>query len=92
VSPMRLLTVENIPIICTILLEWANVGQLHRMWTEHTAAGQSVPAWISVFAALSLFAFYYHKKGLRVPFYTTLFGVVMNLLVNLTVIYFRFSA
>lgn len=82
--------IDYLPVASTVLLEWANVSQLIRMWTEHTAAGQSVLAWISVCLALVLFLIYYRAKGLTVPFWTTVFGVGMNSAVWMTVIYFRY--
>jgi uncharacterized protein with PQ loop repeat len=86
------LSVELLPVLSTVLLEWANIGQLIRMWTERTAAGQSLQAWVSVCLALLCFLVYYHKKGLRVPFWTTIIGVLMNIAVCSTVVYFRFFA
>lgn len=86
----RFLNVDYIPVLCTILLEYANVGQLIRMWAEHTAAGQSLQGWFSVAAALILFCVYYRKKKLTVPFWTTVFGVGMNATVWSTIIYFRY--
>lgn len=84
--------VERTPIVTTMLLEAANVQQLQRMWTERTAAGQSLTAWLSVSAALLLWLNFYRvvtpqaKWAIR----GTAVGVAMNALVILTVIYFRY--
>lgn len=83
--------IDLIPIATTILLEGANVSQLIRMWTEHTAAGQSLLAWLSVCLALGLWAFYYWRKGLRTALWATLGGIVMNLAVVASVIYWRLA-
>jgi uncharacterized protein with PQ loop repeat len=83
---------EYYPVAAQVLLEWANVSQLVRMWREHTAAGQSLVGWLSVFAALLLFLAFYRHKRLTTVVYTTAFGLLMNTLVILTVLYFRRSA
>jgi hypothetical protein len=45
--------VSYTPIATTCLLETANLGQIVRMWTYHTAAGQSLTSWCCVNVALS---------------------------------------
>jgi hypothetical protein len=86
--------VGKTPLLTTLLLEYANAGQLYRMWTEHTAAGQSMWSWLSVGTALWLWCNFYRvccpdqKFTLR----CTQFGVFMNLLVVLSVAYFRYVA
>lgn len=84
--------VDKTPIVTTILLESANVQQLYRMWTEHSALGQSLTAWIAVNVALLLWLNYYRVKGLRWALYSTFFGVTMSISVTLTVAYFRYVA
>jgi hypothetical protein len=84
--------VEKTPLLTTLLLEGANVGQLHRMWTERTAEGQSLFAWLMVCAALILWANFFRvcapdQKWAR---WASIFGVAMNLSVCLTVTYFRY--
>lgn len=86
--------VDKTPIITTLLLEGANLQQLWRMWTEGTAAGQSITAWMSVNAALILWLNFYlvfnrdNKWAIR----GTAFGILLNSLVILTVAYFRYFA
>jgi hypothetical protein len=86
--------VGKTPLLTTLLLEYANAGQLYRMWTERTAAGQSLWSWISVWLALVCWTNFYRvicpaeKFALR----CTVFGVFMNSLVILSVIYFRYVA
>jgi hypothetical protein len=48
--------VSYTPIATTCLLETANLGQIVRMWTYHTAAGQSLTSWCCVNVALWLWA------------------------------------
>lgn len=85
--------VENTPIVTTALLEMANAGQLLQMWSRKTAAGQNLWGWLSVWAALILWCRFYRiccpeqKKA----YYFTCFGVFMNTLVWLTVLYFRMT-
>jgi hypothetical protein len=86
--------VDKTPIITTLLLEAANVQQLKRMWTEHTAAGQSITAWVSVNIALWLWVNFYlnfnpdNKWAIR----GTALGIALNTTVILTVAYFRYVA
>lgn len=80
------------PYFTTFLLEGANVGQLHRMWTEHTAEGQSLPAWLMVCAALVLWWNYYRVQDLPSAKRATAFGVFMNVAVVLSVVYWRYLA
>ncbi len=84
--------VSKSPLVTTLLLEYGNVGQLYRMWTEHTAAGQSLWSWLSVGLALVIWANYYHTlyPQHKWAFRCTCFGVLMNSLVWLTVFYFRY--
>ena len=80
------------PVIAQLLLEWANVSQLIRMWTERTAAGQSLIAWFSVNAAILLFINYYRVLKLRVPMWSAVAGFSFNCAVIVTVVYFRYVA
>jgi uncharacterized protein with PQ loop repeat len=84
--------VARTPIITTLLLEAANVQQLFRMWTEGTAKGQSMTAWISVNVALLLWLNFYRviTPNAKWAIRGTAFGVVMNAAVILTVIFFRY--
>lgn len=80
------------PVLTTLLLESANVQQLWRMWTEHTAAGQSLTAWVCVNIALLLWLNFYlvitpeAKWAIR----GTAFGVCLNAAVILSVFYWRY--
>jgi len=77
-------------IVATILLEWANVSQLWRMWGERTSAGQSVIAWCSVFVALALFMNFYRAKKMTIQKWCSIGGMIMNSSVITTVLYFRY--
>jgi uncharacterized protein with PQ loop repeat len=84
---------KRAPIVATILLEYANVGQLIRMWTYKTAAGQSLTAWFAVFLALCCYNQFYRIVtpeqiwARRMSFV----GILMNSAVCLTVLYFRLT-
>ena len=84
--------VGKTPLLTTVLLEYANAGQLYRMWTERTAAGQSLWSWMSVGTALWLWCNFYRVCCPKEKFALgcTAFGVFMNGLVIATVIYFRY--
>lgn len=87
-------TVAKTPLLTTFLLEGANVGQLHRMWCTHTAEGQSLVGWILVSSALLLWLNFYRVccPDQKWAFWATAFGVFMNALVILSVIWFRYLA
>jgi uncharacterized protein with PQ loop repeat len=84
--------VSSTPLVAVGLLEWANLSQLFRMWTEWTAAGQSLLGWISVQLALWLWLNFYRviTPNEKKAIYGTAIGVVMNMAVILTVCYFRY--
>lgn len=84
--------VSKTPIATVFLLEGANAQQLYRMWTEHTAAGQSLTGWLCVGAALLLWCNFYKVccPKEKWAYGATLFGFGMNTLVWLSVIWFRY--
>lgn len=84
--------VSRTPIISVALLEMANVQQLYQMWTERTAAGQSLWAWICVWLALWLWLNFYLVKtpGERWAIRGTILGLTLNSAVIATVIYWRY--
>lgn len=86
--------VGKVPIVTTFLLEAANVQQLVRMWTERTAAGQSLTAWMSVNVALWLWLQFYHTftPDQRLAIWGTRVGIALNSAVILTVVFFRYLA
>lgn len=75
-----------------ILLEIANVSQLHRMWTEWTADGQSLVSWIAVNCALWIWLNFYRviTPQARFAIWGTRIGVFLNSLVIVTVAFFRY--
>lgn len=84
--------VEKTPVVTTALLESANAGQLWHMWTEWTADGQSLVAWIFVNMALLLWLNFYRvcTPDQKWAFWATAFGVAMNASVIFTVALFRY--
>ena len=85
--------VKRTPIISVMLLEGANIQQLFQMWViDHSAEGQSLTAWVSVQVALWL---WYNFYRVLVPdavwaIRGTLLGITLNMLVCLSVVYWRF--
>lgn len=86
--------VGRTPILTTLLLESANVGQIARMWTHRTAAGQSISSWVCVNLALWLWANFYRvitpeqlwaRRTIKV-------GIALNSAVILSAIWFRYLA
>lgn len=74
-------------------MEYANAGQLYRMWRVHSALGQNVWSWISVNVTLWLwlnFDYVVVPGGVKSwAFRATALGLVLNTCVILTVAYFR---
>ncbi len=84
--------VSKTPLLTVLLLEGANVQQLWRMWSEHTAAGQSLTGWLSVGIALLLWCNFYRVccPTERFAYWATVFGIGMNAAVSATVVWFRY--
>lgn len=84
--------IANTPLAAMVLIDGANFGQLFRMWNEHTAAGQNLWSWLSVWVALVLFLNFYRVccPQQRIAFWCTVVGLFMNTSVWLTVVYFRY--
>lgn len=84
--------VSYTPVLTTLLLEGANVGQLWQMWTERTAAGQSILSWVLVNVALWFWVNFYKVKtpGEKFAIRATQAGIAMNTAVIVTTIYFRY--
>jgi hypothetical protein len=85
--------VSYTPIATTCLLETANLGQIVRMWTFHTAAGQSLTSWCCVNLALWLWANWYRviTPQQKIARFTIKVGITLNTCVILTAIYFRYA-
>lgn len=84
--------VDKTPIVSVALLEAANCQQLFRMWTEHTAAGQSLTAWVSVNIACWLWLNFYltFNRENKFAIWGTALGLVLNGFVILSVLYFQY--
>jgi uncharacterized protein with PQ loop repeat len=84
--------VGRTPILTTLLLEAANISQVTRMWTERTAEGQSITAWIMVNLALLLWLNFYltFTPEQKWAIWGTTAGIFLNSLVILSVVYFRY--
>lgn len=85
--------VRKTPILTPLFLEGANIEQIRRMVGEQTAEGQSIFAWLMVTAALLLWLNFYRvcvpEEDRKWAVISTSIGVVFNLLVVATVVYFR---
>jgi len=86
--------VSKTPIATVFLLEGANIGQLWRMWGEHSALGQSEWSWMSVNVALWLWLNFYRvvTPGEVWARRATGVGIALNTAVILSVIWFRHFA
>lgn len=88
--------VAKTPFLVAVFMEYANAGQLWRMWREHSALGQNVWSWVAVHITLWLWL---NFDLVIVPggskswaFRATALGLVLNTAVILTVAYFRWFA
>lgn len=86
--------VKHSPIFSGVVFEYANISQIIRMWTEHTAAGQSLTAWIAVFFGLALYSNFYRVFLPEQVIARVIngMGLLANLAVIVSVIWFRFLA
>lgn len=84
--------VARFPLAASLLLELANFQQLWRMWSEGSALGQSIGAWISVQAALWLYLHFYRvlTPDQRWAILAVRISIGINWLVIGTVCWFRF--
>jgi len=84
--------VSYTPPVAIMCLEWANLSQLIRMWTEQTAEGQSLVGWLSVWAALLLWLNFYRVclPENKLAYWGTVVGLATNTAVWLSVIWFRY--
>jgi hypothetical protein len=83
--------VSKIPLLTTILFGYGAVCQMWRMWTTHTAAGQSIFGWVCVTLALMLFLQFYRiiTPKEKIAFYSCLAEVFLYFGVIGSIIYFR---
>lgn len=84
--------VDKTPLVSVALLEIANIQQLWRIWTEWTAAGQSIGGWLCVQIALWLWLNFYltFNRDNKFAIYGTALGIVMNASVLVSVVLFRY--
>lgn len=81
--------VEKTPLLSVVLIEYGNLGQIYRMWHEHSALGQNLSSWISVGAALLLWLNFYRVNKHPFAYWATVVGILLNAGVWLSVLYFR---
>jgi hypothetical protein len=80
-------------ILATGLFAWSYCEQLWRMWSTHTAAGQSIPGWIVMFAALLIFLNFYRVccPKEKLAYWGTVAELVLNATVIASVTYLRWT-
>lgn len=86
--------IDKTPLVSVLLLEIANIQQLWRMWSTSTAEGQSLWGWICVHIALWLWLNFYRvfNRENRFAIWGTAIGILLNGLVILSVVWFRYVA
>lgn len=80
------------PILAGVLIETGGLSQIFRMWSEQSAEGQSLLGWIAVLLALLLWLNFYRvcTPEQKSAFWVTAVGVLVNLGVIGTVLWFRY--
>lgn len=84
--------VSYTPLVTSLLLDGGALGQVVRMIHERTAAGQSLASWLMVITALVLWQNFYRVKtpDERWARRMTAFSIGMNVLIVLTILFFRY--
>lgn len=82
------------PVVSILFIDVANIGHIWRMFSEQSAAGQSLVSWACVWIALvSWFNFYLRvtpgEEG-KVARYSTILGIGVVTLVISSILYFRY--
>jgi hypothetical protein len=81
-----------IPMGCTGVFIIADCSQIGRMWTERTAAGQSLLGWLTVVISLIGYATFFRVRtpNEKLVFWCTVANAFVVSLIAVTVIYFRY--
>lgn len=85
-------TVEYSPVVTSFLIEGSTFLHIRRMWTEHSAVGQSLISWVFVIIAMFLWLNWYRvlTPEKKIAIYTVSFSVLVNIAALLSVIYWRY--
>lgn len=78
--------VNYFPVASSVLIESGQCGQLYRMWTQHTAAGQNVWGYVSILVALVLWCFYHRRNKAKTALYVTMLSCVILMAVIVTIL------
>lgn len=83
--------VAKTPVLTVFLLEYANIGQLWRMWAQHSALGQNAWSWLAVNVALWLWLNFYRvfTPEQKFAYRATQIGIVLNAAVVFSVVWFN---
>lgn len=84
--------VNKTPIITSMLIDGAAIGQIARMWREQSALGQSLVSWCSVIVALILWDNFYRviTPDQKWALITIKISIVLNVLIVASIIWFRY--
>jgi hypothetical protein len=84
--------VTKTPIVAIPLFCWFSVKQTIQMWTEHTAAGQNLAGWLSLWLALVMFLNLYRVccPKEKFAFWGTMVEIIAVSMGTLTVLHFRY--
>lgn len=79
------------PVVTAILFECASIGQIFRIWSEQTSAGQNVTSWVSVLIAQALWLNFYRVKlpSERLAAWSCISGMAVNSILLASIVYWR---
>jgi len=80
------------PIICSFLFEYANIGQIARIWSEHTAAGHNLFSWIVINISLWLYLNFYRVCAPKEKFamWVTFINIICNNGLIFSIVWWRY--
>lgn len=84
--------VSKFPIASGLFFQASSIGHIYRIWTEHTAAGHNLWSWVCGCLGLVLFIRFYRVccPSERFALLSTIGSIVINLLVILSIIWWRY--
>lgn len=84
--------VKYYPVVATVIFEIATIGQILRMFSEQSAAGQEPLSWLLVTVGLSGWMFWYKITipDHKLVFYSVAVGTAVNSIAFITCVYFKY--
>jgi len=79
------------PIVCSFLFEYANLGQIWKIWIAHTAAGQNIWSWVALNISLFLYLNFYRVCAPKEKFaiWATAISILVGWVLIFSIIWWR---